>query len=622
MSAGSGAARTTAGKALGPVDRRLLHQAAVRRTVAVSVAIGMVSAATVAVQAIALATLLAGAMGGTVEHPLASILWLAGAVAVRGLCALATEVSAARGAEGAKDELRRSLVSAALVPAAGGNGMGAGDVATLAGRGLDALDAYVGRCLPDLLLAAVVPLGLVVVIGALDWVSAIIVVAAVALFPVFGVLAGGSSTRVARRRWTQVEAFGRAIADVFEGLPVLKAYGRSARQRERIAEAADGLRRASLSTLRVAFISALVLDTLASVSVAIVAVPLGLRLLSGSLRLAPALAVLIIAPEVFLPLRRASAEFHESTEGLAAARRAMDVIAGDGMARPEARTVSHGGAAVRPAAAGEAGHPLITAVAAPARGPEGRARRPEDPARVPVALRHVSLRLPGRAEPVLEGACLTIQPGEIVVLVGPNGAGKSSTLSLLLGFATPTLGSVRVDGVDLRDLDLEAWRRRLSFLSERPCLLAESLAANLRLGAPGASDDRLVAALTQVGAAELLERLPGGLDASLGEGGRSVSAGERQRIALARALLRPASLHLLDEPTAHLDDLTEATVVAALREALTGRSALIVTHRPAVIELADRVVRLDLGRFAPARQMASADRVGARATGAVQEPHL
>jgi ATP-binding cassette subfamily C protein CydCD len=234
---------------------------------------------------------------------------------------------------------------------------------------------------------------------------------------------------------------------------------------------------------------------------------------------------------------------------------------------------------------------------------------PGDPARVAVALSDVRFERSGRAEPVLDGASLTIQPGEKVVLIGPNGAGKSTILSLLLGFAEPARGSVTVGGVDLRDLDGEAWRRWISYLPERPTLLAGSLAANLRLADPSAGDARLVEVLRRVGGAGLLEALAGGLDARVGEGGRRLSAGERQRIALARALLRPASLHLLDEPTAHLDDRTEATVLEALSGALAGCSALIVTHRPAVIDLADRVITLDAGRF----WAATAHRMGAGA---------
>ena len=491
-------------------------------------------------------------------------------------------------------------------------------MATLAGRGLDALDAYIGRCLPDLVLAAAVPIALVAVIGALDWVSAIIVVAALCLFPVLGILAGQSSGRLAARRWSQVEAFGRQIADVFEGLPVLKAFGRSTRQRERIAAAAEGLRLASLSTLRVAFLSALVLDTLASVSVALVAVPLGLRLLSGSIRLAPALAVLIVAPEVFLPLRRASAEFHESTEGLAAARRAMDVIEGAAASRePSAASRERGAASREPGAASRERGAASREKGAGRRGPDRveasmASRTPGDPARAPVALRRVRVEMPGRAEAVLDEASLTIEPGEKVVLVGPNGGGKSTTLSLLLGFTTPARGLVTVAGVDLRELDAAAWRRRLSYLSERPTLIAGSLADNLRLADPAAGDDRLREVLNEMCAGDLLAGLSGGLATRLGEGGRTVSSGERQRIALARAILRDASLHLLDEPTSHLDGATEAAVVEALRRALSGRSALIVTHRPAVIGLADRVIALEAGRFISGPAMSTSDAASGR----------
>jgi ABC-type multidrug transport system fused ATPase/permease subunit len=237
---------------------------------------------------------------------------------------------------------------------------------------------------------------------------------------------------------------------------------------------------------------------------------------------------------------------------------------------------------------------------------------PGDPARVPVALHRVRVELLGRAEAVLDDASLTILPGEKVVLVGLNGAGKSTTLSLLLGFMVPSSGAVTVGGMDLRGLDAEAWRRRLSYLSERPTLITGSLAENLRLADPAAGDARLREVLDQMGAGDLLASLPQGLDTQLGVGGRQVSAGERQRIALARAVLRDASLQLLDEPTSHLDGATEATVIEALDRALSGRSALIVTHRPAVVRLADRVVTLEGGRFVAAD---GADLAGATAAG-------
>jgi ABC-type multidrug transport system fused ATPase/permease subunit len=236
------------------------------------------------------------------------------------------------------------------------------------------------------------------------------------------------------------------------------------------------------------------------------------------------------------------------------------------------------------------------------RAPRGEppAREVPDPVRVPVELRAVRFEVAGRPDPILDGADLTIAPGETVVVVGPNGTGKSTVAALLLGFVLPSRGAVTVGGVDLAGLDPASWRERVTYLPERPALLGRTLAENLRLADPGASEEALVAALVAAGAPDLARDLPSGLATRLGAGGRPVSSGELQRIALARTLLRRGSLYVLDEPTVHLDAATEAIVVAGLRRVLEGRSAFIVTHRPAVADLADRVVRLSGGRFVPA----------------------
>ncbi len=539
----------------------------VRLTVIGSVAVGLLSTATVVVQALTLGSLLASAMPGAPAVDRGrDMFWFAVAVAVRGAAGMAGEVLARIGASWAKADLRHRLLTAALRQAPGRHDQGVGNVATLAGRGLDALDVYVGKCLPDFVLAAAAPVALVVAVGALDWLSGLVVVVALGLFPVFGALVGKASGALASERWRQVEYLGRQVVDVFEGLPVLKAFARTAHQRARIEQTGEALRRASLDTLKVAFLSALVLDELASVSVAMVAVPLGLRLLHGTVRLSSALAVLIIAPEVFVPLRRASAEFHQSSEGLAAAASAMDLLVATEPSQPQ-HTRKLGS--------------------------------PADPIYVPVSLQDVRVDVPGRAAPVLADCSLRIEPGETVCLVGPNGAGKSTVISVLLGLCPASSGSVQVGDDDLAGLDLTAWRQRIAYLPEHPTLVADTLAANLRLANPAATDAEMVDALLLAGAGELVQDLPLGLATRMGEGGQPTSAGERQRIALARLILRPASLYLLDEPTVHLDGPSEAATVELLKDRLQGRSALIITHRPALLELADRVIELSEGRVRP-----------------------
>jgi thiol reductant ABC exporter CydD subunit len=571
-------------------DWRLARELpAVRVSLAISVALGLLSSAAVVAQAVALAHLLAGAMPGASPVDRAQWYMLLGTgFGVRALSGLVGEVVAEVGSSQAKADIRYRLVMAALEGAPRAQGEGApwtsADIATLAGRGLDALDAYIGRCLPDFVLAVAAPVALLFAVGALDWASALVMAVVVVLFPVFGNLVGRATMTLAVQRWGQVQRLGRQVADVFQGLPVLRAFGRSASQREAIAKVSAALSRSSSRALRVAFLSALVLDTLGSVAVALIAVPLGLRLLDGSVSLPAALAVLIVAPEVFLPMRRASAQFHESTEGLAAAGQAMALI-GTGASTPF----------------GEAGAQRYRE--APSEAPPPRPV--PDPRSSDVALRSVSVALPGHRGSLLEDVDLTVRPGEKVMLLGPSGSGKSTLLLVLLGFVAPSSGAVMIGGEDLARLDRAAWRRRVAYLPEQPALLAASLADNLRLANPRASDAQLVEALARVGASSLLEAWHDGLQERLGDGGRAVSAGELQRIALARVTLRPASLYLLDEPTVHLDRDAEEKALEGLRTALQGASALVVSHRSAVARLADRVVTVETGKLA---ELVTADR--------------
>ena len=562
------------------IDSRMIRDVGgARLAVGILVAFGLASAATVVVQAVTLARLLTSAFGET-EHADRTLLliWLAGAATARAGLALGGELVANLAATSSKARFRSLLVSAALECSPRPDTISTGDVATLAGRGLDALDVYIGRCIPDLVLAAVAPLMLVVAVGALDWLSALVLLCVLALFPVFGALVGRAGAQLARERWQQVRALGSHLLDLFEGLPVLKAFGRSSDERERVRQAGEALRSASIATLRVAFLSALVLDTLASVAVALVAVPLGLRLLHGSIGLVPALTVLIIAPEVFVPLRRASAEFHESSEGLAAAADAYSMI--DSATTPTTTTPT----SPTPTA------PTPTSVT-------GYVLEAPDPRQVPLTLSSVSYAFHGSSWPVLTDCTLAIAPGETVVVLGPNGAGKSTLLAVVLGLLAPDSGSICVGGLDLRQIELANWRSRLAYLPDRPAILSATLAENLRVADPNASDDQLAKTLVAVGAKDLLGSLPHGLKTPIGEGERPVSTGERQRIGLARIVLHEASLYVLDEPTVHLDPDAEQEAIEALRTRLAGRSAIVVTHRSAPLVLADRICELRDGKI-------------------------
>jgi ATP-binding cassette subfamily C protein CydD len=580
----------------GSVQRRLLRELPdLKVGIAGSVLTGLLATAAVVAQARAVANLVASAMpGGQHRDRLHWFVVLAAGVAGRAFTSLAGELSASWGAARAKAGLRARLVLAAVdrtpsygwsgSPPPGGARLGAqaprgpgepnapGEIATLAGRGLDALDVYIGRCLPDTVLAVAAPVALLATVGVIDWLSALVMAVVVALFPIFGVLVGRASAALAATRWAQVQRMGALVADLFDGLPVLRAFGRTESVRARLVGINEALGRSSTRALRVAFLSALVLDTLGSVSVALVAVPLGLRLLSGSVSLPAALAVLVVAPEVFLPLRRARAEFHESSEGLAAAAGVLALITGPGALGPSERP----------------------------------GRRPPDPRQNTVELRSVTISLPGQGATVLDRASLSIAPGEKVVLVGPSGAGKSTVVSLLLGFAHPASGTVSVGSEDLATLSIDQWHRYITYLPDHPALLADSLAANLRLAEPGASDADVARALDEACAHDLVAEMASGLGTLLGDGGRPLSAGELQRIALARVLLRSRSLYLLDEPTVHLDVASEARVLEALERALGGRSALIISHRPAVQSIADRVVALEGGKFVTLRRRSPA----------------
>ncbi|WP_086777589.1 thiol reductant ABC exporter subunit CydD, partial [Streptomyces griseus] len=567
-----------------PIDPRLLHHArATRLFLAAVVALGLVGALLVIAQAMLIAEIVVGGFeGGLTVTALRTPLLLLAAVALgRALVAWLTELAAHRASAAVKSELRgRLLERAARLGPDWLSGQRTGSLVALATRGIDALDDYFARYLPQLGLAVVVPVAVLARIVTEDWVSAAIIVVTLPLIPLFMILIGWATQSRMDRQWQLLSRLSGHFLDVVAGLPNLKVFGRAKAQAASIRTITSDYRRATLRTLRIAFLSSFALELLATLSVALVAVTIGMRLVHGELDLYTGLVVLILAPEAYLPIRQVGAQYHAAAEGLSAAEEIFAVLE-----------------------------------------TEPRAPGTEDvPDTLRLELAEVTVRHEGRAEPSLDAASLTVEPGETVALVGPSGVGKSTLLNVVLGFAVPDEGRVRVGGRDLAELDLERWRSRIAWVPQRPYLFADTIAENVRLARPDADDEAVLAALRDAGAYDFVAALPDGLRTPLGEDGAGLSAGQRQRLALARAFLADRPVLLLDEPTASLDGESEAGIVDAVRRLATGRTVLLVVHRPALLAVADRVVTLEPRTGAPEEPYAKA-LAGAAAPGpAVPEP--
>ncbi|MEV4437403.1 thiol reductant ABC exporter subunit CydD [Streptomyces sp. NPDC049577] len=541
-----------------PVDPRLLRYAAATRLfLAASVGLGLAGAGLVVAQAMLIAEIVTGAFrDGRGTDALALPLTLLGATAVgRALVSWLTELAAHRASAAVKSGLRTRLLAhaARLGPAAR---PGTGELTTLATRGIDALDGYFARYLPQLGLAVVVPVVVLARIVTADWVSALVVVLTLPLIPLFMVLIGWATQSRTDRQWRLLSRLSGHFLDVVAGLPTLKVFGRAKAQARSIRAITADYRRATLRTLRIAFLSSFALELLATLSVALVAVGIGMRLVHGELDLYTGLMVLVLAPEAYLPLRQVGAQYHAAAEGLAAADEVFAVLETE----PDPA-----GAAPAP----DARHAALT-------------------------VDRLVVRHPGRAEPALDGLSFEVRPGETVAVAGPSGAGKSTLLSALLGFARPAGGRVLIGGTDLSSLSPESWRNQVAWVPQRPHLFAGTVAENVRLARPDATDAQLRDALRAAGALEFVSMLPQGTDTRLGEDGAGLSAGQRQRLALARAFLADRPVLLMDEPTAGLDAGTEASVVEAVRRLAAGRTVVLVTHRPALLAVADRTVRVGL----------------------------
>ena len=545
------------------LDPRLLRRArAVRVMLVGDAALGAAAALLVLTQAVLIAHVAARAFGGAALADLALPLALLVVVAAgRAAAAWGFEVVGRRAATDVLSLLRLEVVGRRLQdnPAAL-DGAESAAVATAAVAGVDALETTFARYLPQVVLAAVVPVAVIAFVASIDLLSAGLMLLTLPLVPVFMWLVGRYTERRARERWQTLSHLATHFLDVVRGLPTLRAFNRGEAQAGRIAEVTDGYRRATMGTLRVAFLSGAVLELAATLGIALVAVTVGVRLVNGGMGFEAALTVLVLAPELYLPLRNLAAQFHASADGLAVAERLLALVEGPAAAR----------------------FGLLA---------------PPSPRAVPVRLEKVSFAYPGREGDVLDSIDLELAPGETVALVGPSGGGKSTVASLLLRLAEPVQGRVTAGDVDLAVCDAAAWRAQVAWVPQTPTLFRGTLAENIRLGDASADDERIRAAAELAGAHAFIRALPAGYETVVGDGGRPLSAGERRRVALARAFLRDAPFVILDEPTADLDPSSAELVGDAIGRLSEGRTTLLIVHRPQLASLAGRVVRLEGGRI-------------------------
>lgn len=539
-----------------PVDPRLLKYArSTRGFLVIAVLIGVATAGLVIWQAKLLSGVIVDvtSRGATWSDVSTAIALLFGIFTMRALMAWGAEAAAVRSSARAKRELRESAISHAVaLGPLGPAGRDPGEVASLVTRGIDALDSYFARYLPQLVLAVIVPIAVLATVLGQDLLSAFIIAVTLPLIPIFMILIGLYTKRRVDRQWRTLTLLSGHFLDLISGLPTLKIFGRAKTQAAAIEAIGDRYRSTTMAVLKITFLSSLALELLASLSVALVAVSVGLRLAEEQIAYSVALFLLVLAPEAYLPLRLVGQHFHAAAEGLGAADRMFTIIE----------------------------TPL----------PVAGGSRPV-PTKCAVHFDQVVVRYADRPESGSVPVTFTARPGTVTALVGPSGGGKSSLFTALLGFAAPSEGSIRIGEENLENIDLKAWRSQVGWLPQNPRLVDADLETEPTVRAlvdigRGLTDDQIRDALSRAGLTDEVS-----LDRTLAADGSGLSIGQRQRLALARALAGDPKVLLLDEPTAALDGESESIVIDAITAAArAGVTVIVVAHRPALVDASDQVV--------------------------------
>jgi len=561
-----------------PVDRRLIGESRVARThLALAGALGLTSAAVIIAQAALLAYIIAQAATRhvTVTSLKTQLIALAAILGLRALLSGAFDLSGRWGATRVMSELRGRLIRLLLLenPEQRPQAARTGELASTAVQGIDALEAYFAGYLPQLVLATVIPIAVIAWVITLDPITAAILAITVPILILFMVLIGKGARAQAERRWQALALLGAHFLDIVQGLATLRAYRREGAQEQTLADVGESYRTETMSTLRTAFLSAFVLELCAMIGTALVAATIGVQLISGTLGLQAGLTVLLLAPEMYGPLRQVGQQFHASTDASTASDRIFDAL--DGKA-PIQRTA-------RPLPVG-------------------------DPSLFAVRFETVSYQYPNREGMALDDVDLELQPGRTTALLGHSGAGKSTIARLLMRLADPTTGTVSCAGVDLRDLDPDTWRSQIAWVPQKPTLFTGTIAENIALYRPQATLAEIEQAAVAAGAEGFIGCLIDTFQTRMGDGARRLSAGQAQRVALARAFLADRPLLLLDEPTAHLDDESTQTISETIRTLADGRTTLLIVHHALLTALADEIHVIQDGKLMPAPDTSNAKR--------------
>lgn len=550
------------------LDKRLLRQVAlVRVDLALTVGTGLLAGIVLVGQARYLSQVinrvfLGNQTLGQVRPLLIALLILSLA---RAVLSWVSDVAANRMAGQVKNALRQRLMTHLLtLGPAYIHGERSGELTNTAVAGIEELDAYISQYLPQLALAALVPLTILAFVFPLDFLSSLVLLLTAPLIPIFMILIGNVADALTRRQWTSLSRMSAHFLDVLQGLTTLKLLGRSRDQIGTIARISERFRDTTMGVLRVAFLSALVLEMVATISTAVVAVQVGLRLLYGRLPFEEAFFVLILAPEFYLPLRLLGTRFHAGMSGIAAAQRIFEVLETEGKTKTAAARVPNLNLSLD--------HGL--------------------------SFDNVHYAYDDGQRPALNGVSFDVRAGQKVALVGPSGAGKSTLAYLLLRFIEPDQGTVTADGIPLQELPASTWREKVAWVPQNPYLFHSTVAENIRLARPEAGLDEVVWAARQAHANDFVQALPQGYNTPVGEGGARLSGGQAQRIALARAFLKDAPLLILDEATSNLDPEYESLLQEAIHRLMRERTVLIIAHRLSTVYRADQIVVMEGGRVA------------------------